>query len=386
MSIGLLLPAGLFALTALLLPILLHLARRDLQQPLTFAAMRWLAGKVQPRNRLRFDDVPLLLLRLLLLALAASWLAQPVLRDAPARRSQVVVIPGISPATVAAQALPKTANIRWLAPGFPALTSAASTTVQPISSLLRQLDSQLPPGDPLIVLAPPQFDGADAQPPVLSRPVDWRIVQGHAPAAGAATATPALPLDVHSDAAHRAQARYLLAVAQAWASAGTRVSRHAAVADALPRDHKTTVAWLADGAPPNILLDWAATGGTLLLSKDTALPNGSTVLPLWRDATGDVLLQGAAHGRGRLLRFTRPLTPAAMPVLLEGEFPQRLGAALQAPAAAASRTDARFYRLQTGAVAPPQTPRTLQPWLALLIALVFLCERWRAAGQREALP
>ena len=76
---ALLLPAGLAALAALLLPLLLHLARRHEQTPTDFAALRWLRQKPKPRHRIRFDEWPLLLLRLLLLALLALWLAKPVL-------------------------------------------------------------------------------------------------------------------------------------------------------------------------------------------------------------------------------------------------------------------------------------------------------------------
>ena len=62
MSLGLLLPGALVSLVALLLPLLIHLARRNQQQPLDFAALRWLNRKPKPRRRLRVDDIPLLLL------------------------------------------------------------------------------------------------------------------------------------------------------------------------------------------------------------------------------------------------------------------------------------------------------------------------------------
>ncbi|PBS16923.1 hypothetical protein CMZ81_01460, partial [Lysobacteraceae bacterium NML93-0793] len=79
MSVGLLAPLGLAALAAWLLPLLLHLARRDATRPTPFAALRFLREKPRPRRRLRFDDWPLLLVRLALLALLALWLAWPVL-------------------------------------------------------------------------------------------------------------------------------------------------------------------------------------------------------------------------------------------------------------------------------------------------------------------
>ena len=115
MSLGLLLPGALVSLVALLLPLLIHLARRNQQQPLDFAALRWLNRKPKPRRRLRVDDIPLLLLRLLLLALLALWLAQPVRYGASERRTVVAVMPGIDTATVAQQRLPADARKQWLA-------------------------------------------------------------------------------------------------------------------------------------------------------------------------------------------------------------------------------------------------------------------------------
>ena len=50
MNLALLLPAGLAALAALLLPLLLHLARRHEQTPTDFAALRWLRQKPKPRT------------------------------------------------------------------------------------------------------------------------------------------------------------------------------------------------------------------------------------------------------------------------------------------------------------------------------------------------
>src|SRR3546814_121961 len=78
MSIGLLFPAALTALAALALPLLIHLTRRSDRQLLDFAALRWLRAKERARRRLRIDEWPLLVLRLLLLAALVLLLAQPV--------------------------------------------------------------------------------------------------------------------------------------------------------------------------------------------------------------------------------------------------------------------------------------------------------------------
>jgi hypothetical protein len=75
----LLFPLGLAALAAGLLPLLIHLARRHPYTPLDFAALRWLRAQIRPRQRIRFDDWPLLLVRLLLLAALALLLARPAL-------------------------------------------------------------------------------------------------------------------------------------------------------------------------------------------------------------------------------------------------------------------------------------------------------------------
>ena len=55
MSLAWLFPAGLAALASLLLPLLIHLARRDEQRLLDFAALRWLAARPRPRRRIRFE-------------------------------------------------------------------------------------------------------------------------------------------------------------------------------------------------------------------------------------------------------------------------------------------------------------------------------------------
>jgi hypothetical protein len=379
MSLGLLLPGALVSLVALLLPLLIHLARRNQQQPLDFAALRWLNRKPKPRRRLRVDDIPLLLLRLLLLAMLALWLAQPVRYGASERRTVVAVMPGIDTATVAQQRLPADARKQWLAAGFPRLDDAPPAAAQPIASLLRQLDAELPPDAHLIVLATAQFDGADAQLPVLTRKLEWRVVAGTPPSPAIAAAAAPPHMQIRHDAVHRAQAGYLYAASRAWQAPATST----AASSPLPTNHQTVLVWFTAEPLPAPLMAWVAQGGTLILAADQALPHSSQPVSLWQNAAGDALLQATVHGNGRLLRFTQPLQPAQLPELLDAEFPQHLRDALQAPAPPAVRADARSYRPQTGAQPYPHAPDPLQPWLALLLALLFLCERWLATGRRE---
>ena len=51
MAMGLLFPAALAALVALIVPLVIHIARRSEQQPTNFAALRWLRQKPRPRSR-----------------------------------------------------------------------------------------------------------------------------------------------------------------------------------------------------------------------------------------------------------------------------------------------------------------------------------------------
>lgn len=378
MNPGLLLPSALFSLLALLLPLLIHLARRQQLQPLDFAALRWLGSKPKPRSRFRLDDIPLLLVRLLLLALLALWLAKPVLHGAPDRRTYVAVMPGVAATTVAMQALPANARKHWLAVGFPSLDSDPPADAQPIASLLRQLDAELPSEAPLVVLATTQFDGADARLPILSRSVDWRIVAGAPPSTPMVTALAAPRLQIRSDSAHRTQAGYLHAASRAWQTPAEFTASSAA----FPNNQQIVLVWFVSDPLPTTLLEWVAHGGTVILDSSHALPQSRHPVSLWQNAAGIDLLQAIAYGKGRLLRFTRPLQPAQMAELLNAEFPQHLHDALQAPGVAPIPADARTYRPQTGANAYPQAPYSLQPWLALVLALVFLSERWLATGRR----
>lgn len=378
MSPALLLPAALSALAALIVPLLIHLARRSEQRPTEFAALRWLRQKPKPRHRIRFDEWPLLWLRLLLLALLALWLARPVLFDSADTTPWVAVLPGVDVAQVEASAGDAEAQLRWLAPGFPKLEEKPPTGALSFASLLRQLDAELPPEVAPTVVVPEQLQGADALRPQLSRAVQWKVVPGAMPVQKPAPVTP--PVLTLRHAPERADAvRYLRAAALAWRPASLAITgfSSAPVGQPLPADSRTLV-WLAPGPLSAEVIGWIERGGTALLDVDTAFefPAASTVY--WRDAVGAALVEGAALGKGRVLRFTRPFNTAAMPQLLEPDFPRQLREVLQATAPAPSRVMARDYSPVTGGASYPQPPRDLQPWLALLIVLLLLVERWLA--------
>ena len=385
MSPVLLLPAGLAALAALALPLLIHLARRTEQRTTDFAALRWLRQKSKPRRLPRLDERLLLAARLLLLALLALWLARPAVLGAADRTPWFAVAPGVDPAE-ARPAAPRGVQARWLAPGFPDLrTSPAPAPGASVSfaSLLRQLDAELPSGARLTVLVPQRLQGADAERPRLSRRVDWRVASGSSPPAAPAPPPAAPRLQVRYATAGDPGLRYVRAAAQAWTLPGAPADLAEAATSQAPTSGGDLV-WLAPGPLPASVADWVERGGTALVAAETPVDRPPSTTVVWRDALGRPLVEAAPLGRGRLLRFTRSLTPAAMPQLLEPDFPDRLRALLVPTPPAPARVLAQDYAPLPGGASYPQPARDLRPWLTLLIGAVLLGERWLATRRTRA--
>ena len=394
---SLLLPGALAALLALAIPLAIHLARRSEAQPTDFAALQWLRQRARPRTRNRFDEWLLLAARLLLLALVALWLARPVLPGSADRTPVVAVLPGV--------AAPTTSGSRtvWLAPGFPAATTPAPATTSSVTSLIRQLDAELAPGVPLRIIVPAILQGVDAERPRLSRRVAWQIVPGAMPAP-AATATAPPSLSLRQPPGPDRGLRYLRAAAAAWTPPGQPPAFDIAAPDAPLPQPPRVLAWLAPGPLPAAVRTWIEAGGTalvihddetvaafvvdddeavaaLVIDDDEAVA-GATIV--WRDGTGAPVATGHPLGKGRLLRFTRPLDAGALPILLEADFPRQLAALLGDTPPLPSRVAARDIRPVTGARPWPLPARDLQPWLALLIAALFIAERWLATRRTRA--
>lgn len=381
MSLAFLVPAALAALAALLLPLLIHLARRSEQRPTQFAALRWLRQKPKPRHRIRFDEWPLLLLRLLLVLLLALLLAAPVLHGARSDAPYVAVVPGVDVAQ-ARKTMPERARWHWLAPGFPAIEAADSPSSASVTSLLRELDANLPMGVALTVFVPAQLQDADGQRLVLSRQVDWRVLPGAMPARVARPdALPALA--VRADASRESSLRYLRAAHSAWQPPNGAVKLDEAPPSQDLAPATRVLAWFVPGVVPARVHAWVGDGGTVLLDPQAVFEGAGAMAPLWRDDSGVTLVEGTTFGEGRVLRFTRALTPGSMPQVLEATFPQRLRALLAPPANAPTRVLAQSHGPVAGGPAFPVSPRDLQPWLALLTALVFVLERWLASGARR---
>lgn len=375
MTIGLLFPAALGALVTLLVPLAIHIARRSEQRPTDFAALRWLRARPRPRSRLRFDEWPLLLLRLALVALAAIWLAQPIWSGPADDRPYVAIVPG-------ARADPagfSDARVHWLAPGFPRAIDPAPDPRQPVASLIRDLDAQLPPDTPLTIVAPDILRGADADRLRLSRAVTWRVRPG--PAAPAAPVSTPPAIAIRTDGGDTPGLRYIRAAAISWAAPGKPAAPDIApLAATMPAPDRTLV-WLGRGTTPASLRQWVARGGQAVLASAMIPPAGDAV-PIWRDADGAVLARAIRHGKGRLIHLARPLDAAAMPLLLNADFPARLHT-LIAPPPPPTLVAAADYAPTRGGRAPQPQPRPLRLWVALAIALLSLAERWLATSRRR---
>jgi hypothetical protein len=369
-------------LVGLLLPLLIHLARRSEQRLIDFAALRWLAARPRPRRKIRFDEWPLLLARLLLLALLALLLARPALSGLIDEQPRVAVLPGVELDAARAAAGDATAQWLWLAPGFPHIDegSVVPVAAQPLASLLRELDARLPAEAPLTVVMPRAIDGLDAQRPLLSRTVHWQVVDGFPAPAEVAATQPAPPqLQIRHDDAGRDALRYLRAIGAAWNAGPVAISEDTA---AFTGTENSVRVWLSAKPVPADTLRWAAAGGRLLVDARTPLPQAAQRTPLWHDDNGAPVLEQISSTQGRWWRWATTLDAAAMPALLEADFPQRLRALLQ-PAPAPGRAYAAQMQTASGAPGYPQPARELAPWLIAAIALLFLLERWLASAPRR---
>ncbi|MDT3555217.1 BatA domain-containing protein [Stenotrophomonas maltophilia group sp. msm1] len=367
----LLFPLGLAALAAGLLPLLIHLARRHPYTPLDFAALRWLRAQIRPRQRIRFDDWPLLLVRLMLLAALAFLLARPALTGpAPVPAAWTVVAPGMDAAALRGTA--EEGNWHWLAPGFPAIDQAPPASSASLPSLLRELDAQLPAGTALTVHVPDPLPGLDGARLQLSRDVQWHTQP--MPVTPPQTAAALPQLRAHGEASATAQ-HWLNALQRAW---GVQATLAPLSVDALPERGEIGV-WSRSDALPANWQAWLLDGGRVI----TAGKPAADARILLRDAEGAPLLWQQRVGHGYLLALPGDWSTTSNAALRDPKLPRALLLALQPPTAP-RLGDARDQAPQRAAL-PAATPplREPTPWLLLAIVLLFALERWMASSARR---
>jgi len=413
-NFSLLLPGALLALSALLIPLLIHLSRRSEQKPTDFAALRWISAQLRPRRKLVFQEVLLLLLRLLLLIALAFFLANPVSMQAVSPEHWVVVVPGSD--VGAAKDLPdaKQSEWHWLSPGFPEYEMKVDSSTIAFSSLLRELDAELPANTSLTIVMPELLAGLDGERIRLTRKVDWKIVpaiqttvvpaqaeiqrriapdpkslgprlRGDDELIGNDDLAP-IRLAIRHDDKHLDATIYFRAAHAAWQTSKNPDQKDtldsADISSAL-QQNRSALIWLASGELPPNIRQWTEKGGTILVSKETLVPEMKSSVSAWRNEQGASLIRVAPLGQGRVLQWQQDLKPAAMPELLDPDFPEQLSLLLQTKPLAPTRAFATSQTPLMGAKAGPEAPQSLQIWLALLIAFLFLIERWFANASRR---
>lgn len=378
-----LLPGALAALAALLLPILIHLSRRSESQRIDFAALRWLQSRLRPRRRPVIEERLLLLVRLLLLLVLVLFLAQPVRHHPDKPAHWITVVPGTAWQSVSGLPTGGQVQRRWLAPAFPVMESAAPANgAASLTSLLRELDAQLPKSTALTVVLPESLSGLDAERLRLSRKIEWRVVPGRMPE------TKSMPVSVpvlamHSDAASKPSEAYFRAAYAVWQNTQAPDKRQAI--EVITSDDKAPARnslWLdLRNAPLSTTArQWTESGGSLMVGAGTALPKTPADV-IWRDEQGNAVLTSRALGKGRVLQWQRDLNRQALPLLEHGDFPERLLAVIQSPSRQPGSALVQDLLPLPGAAHPPAAPQPLTPWFVLAAVLLFVLERLLASGR-----
>ncbi|HEV8629404.1 MAG TPA: BatA domain-containing protein [Thermoanaerobaculia bacterium] len=195
---GLTAPLWLLGLTALLLPLLLHLLARGRGRRVRVGSVLLLTAATPRRpRRLQLQRPLLLLLRCLLLAAVVLALAAPRVRRPPADGARTGAWVLLEPALAVRaardptlwRALPAAprlgiaggAEVRLLAPGLPLRAAIADPALLPdpaavaggLWSLLREAAAKAPAGTPLMVISEGRLAALRGERPALARPVSW---------------------------------------------------------------------------------------------------------------------------------------------------------------------------------------------------------------------
>lgn len=393
MSLGFALPAALFGLLAVLLPILLHLRRQTRPRRVAFAALRWLRASQRPRQQLRLQERWLLLLRLLLLVLLAVGLAQPLLRGVNDTTPRVLLSPALEVSRGQASVSVANARWHWLSPGFPDIAEESRLSKpradHAVASLLREAASRWPHAETLTVIVPETVSGLDGERIRLGRAIDWQV-RVPAPEKKAAVPAPHKPgpaLVIRYGSGRNAALPYLRAAMQAWQASQTPEPAGpdwdiAASDQAIATDARQLV-WLVPGPMPTWLEPWVARGGVAIVDAETTLPAAEKWRPVWRDANGRVWARARDQGQGRLVQLQQAMTPDAWPLLREPEFASQFRALLEgAPVLPQHAMADAVTPLSHGPVFA-EPARALSDWFWLAAGLVFAGERLLASSPKR---
>jgi hypothetical protein len=373
-------PLGLAALAALLVPLLLHLDRRRTLRILRFAALQWIGPRQRPRRAWRLVEVLLLLLRMLLLAAIALWLAQPALRGYRGEdQAWIAVVPGVEVAAIERGGLDPR-RVVWLARDFPAVDARSSPPAAgETASLLRELDARLAPGDRLSVVVPAELDGLDAAAIVSTREIDWRVAAATGRAAPA-TPPPTRVLVVRYATDTNPSLRFVRAAISAWASTpGGAVTLDEGVAATPLPPRFDALLWLGAG-PGDDVMQRIEAGATLLHIPDAPAADA-------RNADVDAAKAWPQFpervGRGHRWQLDAPLQPQFWPQVLQPDLPHALHRMLFGATGAPARARAPDVRPASRNEASGIPEIALHGWFAWLVGTLFLLERTLANSGRR---
>lgn len=428
-------PIWLAGLAALAVPLLLHLWNRRPTAVVRIGSLRGLAGPPGPRALgRRLEDVPLLLLRMSVLAAVVVGLAGLALRPrefgAGAVRA-LLVDPALLEDSLAVFSDPVVDSARragdpihLLAVGFPQLGEAVpAADPAGVWALLRQFDEGLPTGSRVTVLTLLTAGRLGPARPDLRSRFEFRRLGETAARRDEAWAgvarrpetladrpvdTTAIELYVGQGFEHEGEL-----VAAAWSAA---IEAHAGVPprvlfrepnDAGIQPVANTIVWLADQSVPTPLLDWAADGASLIeISRGQPQPvadPGITVIatsgaaaglfresvwlrsgvpagtPVLADGSGSPLLTVTSHGAGQHYRLATRFNDDWSTLGLGSDLPELALMTLRGPvtgieAAPVSPSQAAT-RLREAGTTGPAAWRALTPWGILLAALLLVAER-----------
>lgn len=416
-------PAALVALTALAVPIALHLWSRLTGRPLRVGTIAWFAAAPPPvARRPQIEDPWLLLLRCGILAALAIALAQPYWRSrSPARTGDVWALVA---AEVAADSQSR--------PLLDSLRSAGAAVhvlgAGPIWSLLREADYEAKAGTRFVVVAP--STGVDGGRPTLRAEIQWLVPPSEphpmspSPVPGAGErALRSRRVTVYSDGSRREDAKYVTAALRAAAQA-TGLPAVVTQRDAGSVGPEADwIVWLAARAVPSEILEQTRRGATLLndILGDSASPltasrsggqglrlrlatqtdpsqPGPTLwritaaaadeAPLWTDDAGHAVLTLRRDGAGRRLSYHARFHPSWGDLVLHPAFPEAMAALWSGPGPESAAPVAVSQLLPARAASaqlPAPARRDLYHVFWLAAVLLFAAERVVARRARAAI-
>ena len=403
--LGFLAPLWLAGLSALAVPVALHLWSRRGGRPIRVGSIRLLAGSPPATRRSWIIQDPwLLALRCTVLAALALALARPFWAPkAPKARSLALVVSEVVDRETLVDSL-RRAGI-----AVSVLEDDADRTPN-LWTALRRADRTASPGTRFVVFAPDRLRYFAGERPTLHAHVEWHTRAAALPGEAAPRAPAARTVVVFADPARLDDARY---VSAAFTAAGDAtgivavVSNHVASAGAVPGSADWIV-WLSERAIPKPVLVQLRRGAVLLADAGaaTALRHRSRILtgpqpsdvwtaravratpggaPVWMDGTGAPLLTVTSEGQGggRFYRFNSRFFPAWSDLVLRPAFPMAMARLwLGADSIRATPDDRRITVTQllpaegrSGPMTPgvPRHSLFIPLWIAAVLA--FLLER-----------